>query len=76
MNSELIVESKNLTADQVMESNLALCIADVLVGIEHGLKSSKETVSDQGRSNRSIVVGQAEPNDGLNDGKQILHAVM
>ena len=60
VNSDLIVEATNLTPDKIEERNLTLGIANVLVGIKHGLQPDQEAIFEQGRRNRSVIVGQAE----------------
>jgi hypothetical protein len=76
VNSGLIVEATNLTPDKIEERNLTLGIANVLVGIKHGLQPDQEAIFEQGRRNRSVIVAQAETNNGLNDSKQIVDTMM
>jgi len=47
-----------------------------LVGIKHGLQPDQEAIFEQGRRNRSVIVGQAETNNGLNDSEQIVDTMM
>ena len=47
-----------------------------MVGVEHRLQPAEQTILDDARKHRNVAVGQTEPDHGLNDRKQILHAVM
>ena len=76
MHRVAVGENAHLTVDQVDERDLTFGVAHMPAGIDHRLRPVQQPVLDRGRGNPSLIARQAETNDGLNDGKQILDAVL